>query len=167
MGWRNISTIIDGQLYLGNLQAARSSRSLAEKQITAILSVCTDEIPAEAPQSGIRHMRIAVEDRDNANLLIHLPTACQFIHQALRERKVVLVHCCQGLSRSAAVIAAYLMWSRRINVAQAQTVVRAAREQVWINAGFIEQLVLFEVCNYNPNASDGVYLKWLTQLKKH
>jgi dual specificity phosphatase 12 len=52
-------------------------------------------------------MRISVEDVDYADLLIHLPYACNFIDHALRSQGVVLVHCVQGLSRSAAVIAAY------------------------------------------------------------
>jgi dual specificity phosphatase 12 len=52
-------------------------------------------------------MRIAVEDVDYADLLIHLPSACRFIDQALRNGGNVLVHCVQGISRSATVIAAY------------------------------------------------------------
>jgi dual specificity phosphatase 12 len=87
--------------------AARSSRSLAERRITHIISVCPDAIPAELPESGICHMRIPVEDVDYADLLIHLPSACRFIDQALRGGGVILVHCVQGISRSAAVVAAY------------------------------------------------------------
>jgi dual specificity phosphatase 12 len=65
-------------------------------------------------------MRIPVEDVDDADLLIHLPIACRFIDNALRSQGVVLVHCVQGLSRSAAVIAAYctfnvLFFSRESN----------------------------------------------------
>jgi dual specificity phosphatase 12 len=52
-------------------------------------------------------MRISVEDIDYEDLLIHLPSACQFIHGALEEGGNVLVHCVQGISRSAAVVAAY------------------------------------------------------------
>ena len=52
-------------------------------------------------------MRIAIDDVGHADLLIHLPSACQFIHQAVTAGGVVLVHCYQGLSRSAAVVTAY------------------------------------------------------------
>jgi predicted protein tyrosine phosphatase len=94
-------------VHLTSIMAARSSRSLSERRISHILSVCSDAIPAELPESGITHMRISVEDVDYADLLIHLPHACNFIDHALRSQGVVLVHCVQGLSRSAAVIAAY------------------------------------------------------------
>lgn len=55
----------------------------------------------------MRHMRIPVEDVDYADLLIYLPAAVNFIEEALHNGGVVLVHCVEGLSRSATVIAAY------------------------------------------------------------
>lgn len=89
--------------------AARSTRSLTENRITHILSVCADQIPAELPEAPYTHKRISVEDVEFADLLIHLPSACRFIDSALRSGGIVLVHCGQGLSRSAAVVAAYCM----------------------------------------------------------
>ncbi|RDB22761.1 Dual specificity protein phosphatase 1B [Hypsizygus marmoreus] len=166
MGWRNVDAVIDNRLFLGNILAARSSRSLTERRITHILSVCTDEIPAELPASGICHMRIPVEDVDYADLLIHLPSACQFIEQALRGGGNVLVHCVQGISRSAAVVAAYLMWRRRVNSTQALDMVRSVRDQIWPNPGFQEQLVLFELCQYAPSPSNGIYYNWRMQLDR-
>jgi hypothetical protein len=90
-----------------SISAARSSRSLSERRITHILSVCPDPIPGELPESGMTHLRIPVEDVDHADLLIYLPTAVRFIDQAMRNHGIVLVHCVQGLSRSATVVAAY------------------------------------------------------------
>ncbi|KAF8238866.1 phosphatases II [Tricholoma matsutake] len=166
MVWKNIDAIIENRLFLGNILAARSSRSLSERRITHILSVCSDPIPAELPASGITHKRIAVDDVDYEDLLIHLPGACRFIDQALRDGGNVLVHCVQGVSRSATVVAAYLMWTRRINVTQALQVVRSVRDQIWPNPGFQEQLVLFELCQYSPSPSNGIYMNWRTQLDR-
>ena len=118
---------------------------MTENHITHIISVCADPIPGEVPASGICHMRIPVEDVDYADLLIHLPSACQFIDRALRSGGVVFVHCVQGISRSAAVVAAYcrlsififqltsfhpkhaVMWSRRIHSTEALNIVRNGR----------------------------------------
>ena len=41
-----------------------------------------------------------------------------------------------------------------------------AREQVWVNPSFQEQLVLFELCAYNPSPVEGVYRKWRLQLEE-
>jgi len=166
MGWKNVNAVIDGRLYLGNIMAARSSRSLTERRITHILSVCPDAIPAELPESGITHMRIPVADVDYADLLIYLPSACRFIDYALRSQGVVLVHCVQGLSRSAAVVAAYLMYSRRIHATQALEAVRQCRDQIWLNPGFQEQLVLFELCQYAPSPSCGIYNSWRSKIER-
>ncbi|KAG6835971.1 hypothetical protein H0H93_012710 [Arthromyces matolae] len=76
-------------------------------KITHVLSVCKERIPADQPGSGTFHMRIPVEDVDYEDLLVYLPSACQFIDKALQNGGNVLVHCVQGLSRSAAVVAAY------------------------------------------------------------
>lgn len=92
---------------LRSILSARSSRSLTERRISHILSVCPDPIPAELPESGLTHMRISVEDVDYADLLLYLPAACRFIDQAIRNGGTVLVHDVQGLSRSATVVAAY------------------------------------------------------------
>jgi dual specificity phosphatase 12 len=89
------------------LISARSARSLGEHSITHILSVCADSVPAEAPESDIHHKRINIEDIDYADLLIHLPSAVEFIQASLDADGVVLVHCDTGISRSAAVVAAY------------------------------------------------------------
>lgn len=149
-----------------SLSAARSTRTLGENRITHIISACTDAIPAESPASGLRHYRIPVEDRDYDDLLIWLPSACQFIDEAMKSGGVILVHCGQGLSRSATVVAAYLMWSRRINATQALEEVRRARDQIWPNPGFQEQLVLFELCQYKPSPSNGIYSSWRTKLER-
>lgn len=188
---------------LDSILAANSTRSLTERGITHILSVCCDQIPAEVPESGFRHMRIAVEDVPSANLLIHLPVACRWIDQALRSGGVVLVHCYQGLSRSAAVIAAYSkhvtstpaitypdcmllkscgrdalllrrQWSSFGTVRKANDFSHAihshlkyvAREQIWINESFIEQLVLFELCGYQPSETNGIYMNWKLRIDR-
>ncbi|PCH41473.1 phosphotyrosine protein [Wolfiporia cocos MD-104 SS10] len=167
-GWKAINTIsgYEGRLFIGTIDAAKSSRTLTERRITHIVSLGTEPIPADNPASGYRHLRIPVEDVDYADLLIHLPAACRFISDALANNGVVLVHCVQGLSRSATVIAAFLMQQKRINATAAMEEIRKTREQMWINPGFQEQLVLFELCRYSPSPSEGIYVNWRQRVER-
>lgn len=91
-----------------SLTTASTPAGLHERRITHIVSVCNEPIPAHHPRSGYIIHKIPVEDQPTEDILIHLPAACQFIHNAMMtEGAVVLVHCVQGLSRSACVVAAY------------------------------------------------------------
>jgi len=92
-----------------SLVSAQSTRSLTERRITHIVSVCTEPIPAHHPQSGIRYLRVPVEDQPYEDLLIWMPHTCRFIDEALRTGGVVLVHGVHGLSRGATIMAAYCM----------------------------------------------------------
>jgi len=166
MPFRNVSVIIEGRLFLGNLVAAQSTRSLTERRITHIVSVCTDPIPAEHVQSGIQHMRVPVRDDPYEDLLIWMPRTCSWIDNALRSGGVVLVHGVHGLSRGATIMAAYLMWSRRVSAAVALDMVRRTREQIWPNDSFQYQLSLFESCGYAPSPQEGIYVRWRHDLNR-
>lgn len=40
------------------------------------------------------------------------------------------------------------------------------RDTIWINPGFQEQLVLFQLCQYKPHPNDGVYAGWRMKLDR-
>ena len=101
--------ILHVDLFPSSLVSAQSTRSLTERRITHIVSVCTEPIPAHHPQSGIRYLRVPVEDQPYEDLLIWMPHTCRFIDEALRTGGVVLVHGVHGLSRGATIMAAYCM----------------------------------------------------------
>ena len=56
----------------------------------------------------------------------------------------VFVHCMGGISRSPAVVAAYLMRYRGLDVGGAMRVVRAGNPRSCPNEGFVRQLVEWE-----------------------
>lgn len=61
-----------------------------------------------------------------------------------------LVHCMAGISRSAAVVTAYIMCSEHLGFSPALAMVKAQRPRASPNAGFCEQLRFLEVeCNCN------------------
>ncbi|KAJ3754508.1 protein-tyrosine phosphatase-like protein [Lentinula raphanica] len=151
----SIDEIVDGQLYLGNLSAARSSELRKQLGITHILSVCP-----EFPSTGPNHLTIAVDDCEYDDLLIRLPESCQFIQQALDDGGRVLVHCVMGVSRSATVLSAFLMQSRHLTPSQALELIRTRRPCVQPNYGFLKQLDAFGQCGYHPSADHPAYISW-------
>lgn len=56
------------------------------------------------------------------------------------------------------------MAAKQLNATEAQDVVRRAREQVWINPGFQEQLVIWGICGYNITPDNGIYRNWRMRL---
>ncbi|KAF7561550.1 hypothetical protein G7046_g2591 [Stylonectria norvegica] len=86
---------IDGQddLYVGGIWALRRSDSLSDRHITHVLSVVgfnpnslknfKDE-PWGEYGKHFKHLVIDIDDVEDADLLVHLPKAVQFIHDGLK-----------------------------------------------------------------------------------
>lgn len=84
-------------------------------------------------------------DMTSFHLYPYFEQAAQFIDDALRQNGKVLVHCRQGISRSATLVIAFLMIKRGMNVQEAVRRVRNRREVI-PNEGFLKQLcVLNEI----------------------
>ncbi|KAI0030697.1 protein-tyrosine phosphatase-like protein [Vararia minispora EC-137] len=151
-----IDAVLDGQLYISSLACARTvSETHPELAITHMLSVCP-----EMSSSGPAHMVLPIQDSEYDNILDHLPAACQFIENAISAGGRVLVHCVMGVSRSATVIAAYLMKTRRLSPNQALCAIRKRRPRIFPNYGFVKQLYVFEACSYVPTRTHPAYRSW-------
>ncbi|KAI0644631.1 protein-tyrosine phosphatase-like protein [Trametes meyenii] len=136
------SEIVPG-LFLADMYTATSPAALAQLRITHVVSVV--QTPPYRYEKPIAHLCVPVEDNADANLLDFLDCAVRWIHDALAggAGARVLVHCVWGMSRSATVVAAYLVAARKMALADALVHVRARRPIVRPNAGFMQQLVFF------------------------
>ncbi|KAF2195188.1 phosphatases II [Zopfia rhizophila CBS 207.26] len=65
----------------------------------------------------------------------------------------VLVHCLQGVSRSGAVIVAYLMRTRSLDYESALALARGSRSVITPNSGFADQLRLWQQTGYSIYAA--------------
>ncbi|EKM55098.1 uncharacterized protein PHACADRAFT_255472 [Phanerochaete carnosa HHB-10118-sp] len=86
-------------------------------------------------------LQLPLQDSPFAELAEHLPRATAFITDALQDTRArVLVHCVQGVSRSASVVCAYLIKAYGWTPAQAVQFVKSKRPCTDPNPGFVSQL---------------------------
>ena len=147
--------IIEKKLYLGSATAALNLEKLKENQITHILTVL-EGFGEPKYKEHFTYMEIKIQDSEIEDIFVHLPQMVKFIDDALKEEEAdkeekgeqksgrVLVHCAQGVSRSATAVIAYLMWKNNISAKEAIGMVKDKRKCIAPNNGFIRQLERYE-----------------------
>jgi predicted protein tyrosine phosphatase len=97
---------------------------------------------------SFEHLHIRIEDDDDANVLDQLEDAVEFIEEAIDDDGKVLVHCQAGVSRSSAVVVAFLCSSMGLGVDEALAVLKQSHPTAQPNEGFMQQLKLYKVMGY-------------------
>ncbi|KAG8924708.1 hypothetical protein FRC02_010231 [Tulasnella sp. 418] len=147
-------------LWVGDLQSALNKAGLEEHNVKYVMSAMRGRVRVDP--RFVRY-QINLDDTNSADLLVHLPPAIAFIDSALQSGKGVLVHCQAGMSRSASIVAAFLMYSKNINLNEALDLMRSARPIVCPNDSFMRQLELFHKvsCKITPRdkATRAYYLE--------
>lgn len=124
---------------MSDLAAAESHKTLAALGITHVLSVMPGTVML--PKAGaLKTLQIPIRDGPFEELAAHLASTTAFIGDGLHGRGTVLVHCVQGMSRSASVIAAYLMAVWGCSVRDAVEFVKSRSSTAQPNTGFMSQL---------------------------
>ncbi|KAF7147086.1 hypothetical protein RHSIM_Rhsim03G0036700 [Rhododendron simsii] len=108
-------------------------------------------------------MAVAIKDTESENLLDYLDVCLDFIDQSRKEGGV-LVHCFAGVSRSAAIITAYLMKTEQLSQEDALEALRESCESVCPNDGFLEQLKMFEEMGFKVDHSSPIYKRFRLKL---
>ncbi|XVF56311.1 hypothetical protein PTKIN_Ptkin06aG0108600 [Pterospermum kingtungense] len=104
-------------------------------------------------------MAVPIRDMESENLLDYLDACFDFIDQSRKEGSV-LVHCFAGVSRSAAIITAYLMRTERLSQEDALESLRQSCEFVCPNDGFLEQLKMFEEMGHKVDHTSPIYKRF-------
>ncbi|KAJ7574116.1 protein-tyrosine phosphatase-like protein [Mycena floridula] len=107
--------------------------------------------------NGLVCYRLDLSDSPSSShmLLASLESTCAFIRASLASNKSVLVHCQQGISRSAAVVIAYLIKEEGMGFDEALRWTKEKRACVKPNSGFVK--VLREWESYWRNKRERVH----------
>eukprot|EP00435_Cladocopium_sp_Y103_P067267 s207_g29.t1 len=151
---REAQEIIPG-LWLGPFGAARDQEFLKRVHITDALVV---RAPEEASRFGVKDRIICpkypdfihyevLECRDNPfeNIIRFFPDVKQLLDGVLARGGRILVHGNAGMSRSAALVVAYVMEKFNLPSDQAHTYVLTRRHCISINEGFRNQIREYEM----------------------
>lgn len=141
-------TRITDNLFLTGV-SGMTRENFRKNHIDFVVNITTD-----APfWEDIESIRLPLEDDVNANLLPHLDTAVDRIHELITKKNFhVLVHCVAGVSRSATVVIAYLMKYKKLDLRSAFNFCNSLRPVVRPNNGFMQQLINYELQLFGKNS---------------
>lgn len=133
--------IIDN-LWLGAVSSSCNREALHEYKIETIISAFLGSV-AEYPYD-FDYERAKLRDVEDEDILQHFDYLLPIIHKNLMENKPVLICCQRGRSRSASIVAAYLIRYRNMTTDEALKFIKDKRTQINPNKGYIDQLRTFE-----------------------
>lgn len=145
------SSKTSGALYLGSMAAVHESDALRINNITHLVQVLDAPWHPFSEKAGFNMYKIDIIDTSTADLKPHLEAVCNHIDNALKSGKSVLVHCQQGISRSASVVIAYLIRNRHMSYDTAFALVKGQRACIKPNPGFVAALRDWENAWNRPN----------------
>jgi len=137
----NADEVVPG-VYVGDVYAAHNVGELKKRNITHIVSAVMGVVPAFPEE--FKYLHVQLIDCASESVLVHFNLTCNFIEEALAGGNKVLVHCMRGISRSATIAAAFVMYQRGVSSQEAVAMLQAIRPVVCPNYGFLMQLQWYE-----------------------
>ncbi|XP_069334529.1 dual specificity protein phosphatase 12 [Eulemur rufifrons] len=153
------------KLYLGGAAAFARPDRLKAADISAVLTVDSEEpsFKLGAEIEDLWSFFVPALDKPETDLLSHLDRCVSFITQAHANDRTVLVHCHAGLSRSVAVVIAFLMKTDELTFEEAYKYLQTIKPKAKMNEGFEWQLKLYEAMGNEVDTSSAIYKQYRLQ----
>lgn len=129
-------------LYISGFLAEQNRDQLQNKGITHILQL--GENLTQSYRGDFEYKTLFLADLPTADILPVFREGLEYLDNCISNDGAALVHCYAGISRSATICIAYLMWRENLSLGAAYSVVHDARSVVQPNDGFRIQLQIFE-----------------------
>jgi len=127
-------------LTMGGALVAVDRAALAQANVSLVINAAADVVPSAFRHEGVPYIALYVTDSASTELSAVFPALCSAIQAAESSGRTAFVHCHQGVSRSGAIICAYLMYRWGLSADDAILAARKCRGTVSPNAGFRVQL---------------------------
>ena len=131
---------INEKIYLGGIDGAREINYLKQEGITHILSLAGKIFSINYEKGTFITKIIEIMDFTDENIFKYFKECIQFIENS----KKIYIHCMAGVSRSASIVIAYLMYKEHKKYFQIYSEVKKKRNIIKPNFGFVFQLKYFE-----------------------
>jgi dual specificity phosphatase 12 len=174
-----VPRVAAGNLYIGGIGALHEdpdplqTTQPGDHKITHILSAIDHDVREKRPLTDYQHLWLQVEDSPDENLLKHFSRTNEFIESGLNregsDRGGVFVHCAMGVSRSATIVCAYLMWKGKCSAEAALQQLREGRRHCQPNSGFMQQLRVYGMIleAQDEGERERIYGDWVKQQYSH
>lgn len=130
----------NSNLYIGN-QWSVVSKDVKDNNIEYNLNMSCLEFPKN---KNITYKQIKWEDDSKQDIFKDLKEGIAFITEATEKNKKILINCQVGKSRSATMLIAYIMTTKKMAYANALELVKSFRPIICPNKGFEKQLLEYE-----------------------
>lgn len=132
-------------LWIGSEGDSQNPDFMRKHNIAFVVN-CSKNIPfKDVP--GVEQYRIPIDDSTSNSKVIlnHFPVIVRAIDSVLERGKGVLVHCRAGMQRSAATVAAYLMYKYNLSAVNAMASIKSRKnETFWPTPTFGAALKAYE-----------------------
>ncbi|GLC37087.1 hypothetical protein PLESTB_001393100 [Pleodorina starrii] len=130
-------------LFLSGDYVAKNRETLRQAGVTHVLN-CVGFICKEYFKDELMYKTLYLQDTPAEDILCVLYDCLDYIDGALQSGGRILVHCSQGVSRSATLVIAYMMWRSGKPYDEVFAAVKAVRGVANPNIGFTCQLLQWQ-----------------------
>eukprot|EP00013_Stygamoeba_regulata_P006041 CAMPEP_0177639568 /NCGR_PEP_ID=MMETSP0447-20121125/6090_1 /TAXON_ID=0 /ORGANISM="Stygamoeba regulata, Strain BSH-02190019" /LENGTH=747 /DNA_ID=CAMNT_0019141603 /DNA_START=122 /DNA_END=2365 /DNA_ORIENTATION=- len=152
-----IASKITDNIYLGSETVSRNRKLLKQLNITHILNCAGTACPNSYP-TEFDYKTLYLADGKGVDIQCVFYSVMDFINEAVDNGGKIFIHCHQGVSRSSALLIAYLMWKRDEPFTVIHPYVKSIRGTSNPNTGFTCQLLEWHNRRHKPMEKPMFYM---------
>ncbi|KAG0616972.1 hypothetical protein M758_5G156100 [Ceratodon purpureus] len=160
---------VSPHIYFGGNMVAQNYDILYECKITHVLNCVGFECPEYFAKS-FHYKTLWLQDHPSEDITSLLYNVFDYFEDVREQNGRIFVHCIQGVSRSASLVIAYLIWCERRSYEETLEKVKAIRSVVSPNMGFAFQLLQWQsriLPNISSNSENMGFIMRLYRIAPH